>query len=614
MLNLEDFTYVEKIPFPPQGNTKPPHFTPSHTLAHTFKFKTYAPKVFARIREFFNVDSLSYMGSVCGDSNYVEFISNSKSGQFFFYSHDGRYMIKTQTKEENKFMMRILPHYYKFITENPHTLLVKILGMHRVKMYHLNQKIHFVIMGSVFDTPAVIHQMYDLKGSLVGREATAKERANGGVLKDMDLINDKVKMHLGQKKKQFIEQLTRDARFLASLNIMDYSLLVGIHDREKRTSIIAMTDQEKASAALDAVSPESVGSRQKRSSATSGKRRRSTTAGRLVAAFGDKQRGVSEPALGHNLSDLPSMPPMAPASRSVETVSNTVTVTVAAVGPSDEGVDPSTGMVIRRMRSGTEHSGGSNNNEEEGNEDELLLLGEDGDPDEEYDDDDEGDSDLGIDEDGVARTLYPMQGGANGAAAVVATSSAAAAAQVDEDSSAEISVKPAAVATSKHASSTVSPFMPRILTSLRNFVASFEVDDGSRETSAVPVDEPYFGAPPEEAQRVSRIFRSPDVLMDLSVHLAQAEESNKEVFGPGETVHHPWTTRTDLGINSRDTNGQRGTYIYFVGIIDILQQYNSFKRMETIAKSMTHDSKQISSVNADYYAERFIKFFEDNID
>ena len=63
-----------------------------------------------------------------GNYNFLEFISNSKSGQFFFYSHDGKYMIKTQTKEENKFMKRILPHYYKFVTENPHTMLVRILG------------------------------------------------------------------------------------------------------------------------------------------------------------------------------------------------------------------------------------------------------------------------------------------------------------------------------------------------------------------------------------------------------------------------------------------------------------------------------------------------------
>ena len=63
---VEDFGYVEKIEFPPDGNNKPPHCTPPHALAHTFKFKTYAPKVFSKIRQFFSVDSASYMESVCG--------------------------------------------------------------------------------------------------------------------------------------------------------------------------------------------------------------------------------------------------------------------------------------------------------------------------------------------------------------------------------------------------------------------------------------------------------------------------------------------------------------------------------------------------------------------
>ena len=76
----------------------------------------------------------------------------------------------------------ILPHYYKYVTENPHTTLVRIYGMHRVKMYHLRRKVHFVIMGSVFDTPEQIHTIYDLKGSMIGRESTQKERDQGDVL------------------------------------------------------------------------------------------------------------------------------------------------------------------------------------------------------------------------------------------------------------------------------------------------------------------------------------------------------------------------------------------------------------------------------------------------
>lgn len=98
--------------------------------------------------------------------------------------------------------------------------------MHRVKMYHLRRKVHFVIMTSVFDTPAKIHTIYDLKGSLVGRQATPEQRNSGGVLKDMDLILDKRKLHLGSKKDAFIAQIERDCNFLATLNIMDYSLLV----------------------------------------------------------------------------------------------------------------------------------------------------------------------------------------------------------------------------------------------------------------------------------------------------------------------------------------------------------------------------------------------------
>ena len=60
-----------------------------------------------------------------------------------------------------------------------------MLGMYRVSMYHLRRKVRFVIMNSIFDTPEKIHTIYDLKGSLLGREATKKERNNGGALKDM---------------------------------------------------------------------------------------------------------------------------------------------------------------------------------------------------------------------------------------------------------------------------------------------------------------------------------------------------------------------------------------------------------------------------------------------
>ena len=46
------------------------------------------------------------------DNNYLEFKSNSKSGQFFFYTHNKQFMIKTMSEQEFKFLRSILKDYY----------------------------------------------------------------------------------------------------------------------------------------------------------------------------------------------------------------------------------------------------------------------------------------------------------------------------------------------------------------------------------------------------------------------------------------------------------------------------------------------------------------------
>ena len=52
------------------------------------------------------MNEFDFLLSVCGNANFIEFISNAKSGQFFFYSSDGKYMIKTMTNTESKFLRR----------------------------------------------------------------------------------------------------------------------------------------------------------------------------------------------------------------------------------------------------------------------------------------------------------------------------------------------------------------------------------------------------------------------------------------------------------------------------------------------------------------------------
>ncbi|XP_061433217.1 phosphatidylinositol 5-phosphate 4-kinase type-2 alpha-like [Lethenteron reissneri] len=73
------------------------------------------------------------------------------------------------------------------------------------------------------------------QGSTVAREASEKEKAKElPTFKDNDFINEKQRIVIGEEnKKLFLEKLKRDVEFLAQLKIMDYSLLVGIHDVER---------------------------------------------------------------------------------------------------------------------------------------------------------------------------------------------------------------------------------------------------------------------------------------------------------------------------------------------------------------------------------------------
>lgn len=223
-LDSDEFMKMEKYIFRPDGRND----TPPHQLSHTFKFKDYSPLPFAFLRRMFGINEYEFHHSVCGNANFIEFISNAKSGQFFFYSSDGKYMIKTMTNAESKFLRRILPHYFQHCAQNPNTILTKFLGMYRVKLYHLRKNVKFVIMNSVFDTDKVLSSFYDLKGSVVGRDAKPGE----SVLKDNDLRRNlqQSSIRLPEKVRQRMrEQVRRDCNFLKEMKIMDYSMLVGIH-------------------------------------------------------------------------------------------------------------------------------------------------------------------------------------------------------------------------------------------------------------------------------------------------------------------------------------------------------------------------------------------------
>ncbi|KAF9068538.1 hypothetical protein BDP27DRAFT_1224210 [Rhodocollybia butyracea] len=232
-LTDEDFTAKHKFSFDIIGN----ELTPS--AKYDFKFKDYAPWVFRSLREdYFHLDPADYLLSLTSKYILSELGSPGKSGSFFYFSRDYRFIIKTIHHREHKFLLRVLKDYYTHVSTNPHTLISRFYGLHRVKLPR-GRKIHFVIMNNLFPPHKDIHETYDLKGSTVGRLWRAKERRkekkkSSPVLKDLNWINAHHKLELGPEKRALLtEQLRRDKEFLKKISVMDYSLLVGIHNMQR---------------------------------------------------------------------------------------------------------------------------------------------------------------------------------------------------------------------------------------------------------------------------------------------------------------------------------------------------------------------------------------------
>ena len=167
-------------------------------------------------------------------SKYIlsELGSPGKSGSFFYFSRDYKYIIKTIHHAEHKLLRKILREYYDHICHNPNTLISQFYGLHRVKIPY-GRKIHFVVMNNLFPPHRDIHQTFDLKGSTIGRDFKEEdlEKNPRATLKDLNWIRRDLHLEFGPGKKNiFLKQMERDVALLKRLKIMDYSLLVGIHD------------------------------------------------------------------------------------------------------------------------------------------------------------------------------------------------------------------------------------------------------------------------------------------------------------------------------------------------------------------------------------------------
>ena len=116
-------------------------------------------------------------------SSFSEQSSAGKSGSFFYFSNDGKYILKTIKHFEKQFLIKILKNYYYHLKENPDSYIAKIFGLHRIAFklkkgysWKTTRFIYFIIMNNSFNTHLNIDVSYDLKGSLYKRIVNSKEK------------------------------------------------------------------------------------------------------------------------------------------------------------------------------------------------------------------------------------------------------------------------------------------------------------------------------------------------------------------------------------------------------------------------------------------------------
>ncbi|XP_063312023.1 phosphatidylinositol 4-phosphate 5-kinase type-1 gamma isoform X5 [Pelobates fuscus] len=250
---MQDFYVVESIFFPSEGS----NLTPAHHYPD-FRFKTYAPVAFRYFRELFGIRPDDYLYSLCNEP-LIELSNPGASGSVFYVTRDDEFIIKTVMHKEAEFLQKLLPGYYMNLNQNPRTLLPKFYGLYCVQSGGKN--IRVVVMNNILPRVVRMHFKYDLKGSTYKRRASKKEREKRSpTYKDLDFMQDAPEGLLLDTDtfSALVKTLQRDCLVLESFKIMDYSLLLGVHnmelqERERQTEGAQCQTDEKRPVAQKAL-------------------------------------------------------------------------------------------------------------------------------------------------------------------------------------------------------------------------------------------------------------------------------------------------------------------------------------------------------------------------
>lgn len=191
----------------------------------------------------------------CGlDQSFIQSLSRcikwnskgGKSGSNFLKTLDNRYIVKELLKSELESFVSIAPFYFKYISQSTFntltTAIAKIFGFYQIEIKNSVSgktfKMDFLIMENLFYNRKC-SRIFDLKGSMRNRHVQQTGKENEVLLDEnmIEYIYESPVFVKEQLKKLLRGSLFNDTSFLSAMDVMDYSLVVGIDDSTQKLCV-----------------------------------------------------------------------------------------------------------------------------------------------------------------------------------------------------------------------------------------------------------------------------------------------------------------------------------------------------------------------------------------
>ncbi|CAF4574718.1 unnamed protein product [Rotaria sp. Silwood2] len=217
-----------------------------------FEISSIAPTVFYELREDIGISNIDFRRSF--SKHHLKDCTNSgKSGSLMYRTFDDLYLLKTLRGYEARLLIDILSGYRSQLVKRP-TIFNRYVGLYSIRFRRVVSSTFYIAIMVNAMTPSLnINQIFDLKGS------TIKRRSQGNLyqdklqqLKDQDFLETyphgiRIPSNIHHR---LYTVISNDIKVLKKLNIVDFSLLLGIRHLDRSNSDLMQPQPSNGIAAL----------------------------------------------------------------------------------------------------------------------------------------------------------------------------------------------------------------------------------------------------------------------------------------------------------------------------------------------------------------------------